>query len=223
MLDGSSSSTILNPTKTSYSVPIKSSNLEVVSTYTWLGITHILMGYDHLAFVFTLLLLVGSVRQLLWTVTSFTIAHSITMAGATLGIVEIPQKPVEAVIALSILFLALEVIHKRDGKYTIASSYPWVVAFIFGLLHGFGFAGALAEIGLPQNAITIALLFFNIGVEIGQLIFIVLVVTIAIALQKLTTPLFIKRVELIAIYIIGTVSSFWLIDRIFSIISLEIS
>jgi hydrogenase/urease accessory protein HupE len=219
MLDGSSSSTILNPTKTSYSVPVKSSNLEVVSTYTWLGITHILMGYDHLAFVFALLLLVSSMRKLLWTVTAFTLAHSITMAGATLGIVEIPQKPVEAVIALSILFLALEVIHKRDGKHTIASSYPWVVAFIFGLLHGFGFAGALAEIGLPQNAITIALLFFNIGVEIGQLIFIVSVVTIAIVLHKLTTPLFVKRVELIAIYIIGTVSSFWLIDRVFGIVS----
>ena len=215
MLDGSSFSSLLNPTKTLYSIPQKASNLEIVSTYTWLGITHILMGYDHLAFVFTLLLLVGSMRKLLWTVTSFTLAHSITMAGATLGIVHIPQKPVEAVIALSILFLALEVIHKREGKNGIASSSPWIVAFIFGLLHGFGFAGALAEIGLPQNAITTALLFFNIGVEIGQLIFIVSVVTIAKLLQRYTSSICVKRVELIAIYSIGTASSFWMIDRIF--------
>ena len=218
MLDGLSYSTLLNPTKTSYSVPTNSSNIEVISTYTWLGITHILMGYDHLAFVFALLLLVGSMRKLLWTITAFTLAHSITMAGATLGIVHIPQKPVEAVIALSILFLALEVIHKRDGKNGIASSSPWIVAFIFGLLHGFGFAGALAEIGLPQNAITTALLFFNIGVELGQLIFIASVVTVAGLLHKFTSHLFVQRVELVAIYSIGTISSFWLIDRVLGIL-----
>jgi len=137
--------------------------MQIVQTYTWLGITHILMGFDHLLFVFALLLIVKNIRRLLWTITAFTLAHSITMAGATLGFVQLAQAPVEAVIALSILFLAMEIVREKQGKAGLASQYPWIIAFIFGLLHGFGFAGALAEIGLPQQAITLALIFFNIG------------------------------------------------------------
>ena len=146
--------------------------LEVVSTYTILGIEHILSGFDHLLFVLALVLLVQGTRRLLVTITAFTAAHSLTLAGATLGWVHVPGPPVEASIALSIVFVASEIVHTRQGRYSVTQHYPWVVAFTFGLLHGFGFAGALAEVGLPQSSIPIALLFFNVGVEIGQLLFV---------------------------------------------------
>ena len=119
-----------------------------------------------------LVLLVQGTRRLLLTITAFTAAHSLTLAGATLGWVHVPGPPVEASIALSIVFVASEIIHARQGRYSVTQHYPWVVAFTFGLLHGFGFAGALAEVGLPQSSIPIALLFFNVGVEIGQLLFV---------------------------------------------------
>ncbi len=119
-----------------------------------------------------LVLLVQGTRRLLVTITAFTAAHSLTLAGATLGWVHVPGPPVEASIALSIVFVASEIVHARQGRYSVTQRYPWVVAFTFGLLHGFGFAGALAEVGLPQSSIPIALLFFNVGVEIGQLLFV---------------------------------------------------
>ncbi|WP_415406385.1 HupE/UreJ family protein [Sulfurovum sp. CS9] len=209
-----SQSILLTPTKTSYQVPQVTSSLQVVKTYTWLGITHILMGFDHLLFVFALLLIVKSMRRLLWTITAFTLAHSITMAGATLGFIHVPQEPVEAMIALSILFLAMEIVHEKQGKVGLTSRYPWVIAFIFGLLHGFGFAGALAEIGLPEQAITLALIFFNIGVELGQLMFVVTIVLIGLALHALKHPNILQKVETIVVYAIGGLSSFWVIERI---------
>jgi len=213
-LDGSSQSTLLNPLHNTYTVKENASVTQVIQTYTWLGITHILMGFDHLLFVFSLLLIVKNVRRLLWTITAFTLAHSITMAGATLGIVHIPQKPVEAMIALSILFLAMEIVHEKQGKAGLTSRYPWLIAFIFGLLHGFGFAGALAEIGLPQQAITLALIFFNIGVELGQLMFVATVVLVALLLQRLKHPRFMGKVEMFVVYGIGGLSAFWVIERI---------
>jgi hypothetical protein len=213
---GISHSTLLGPTNSSYHVPKKDSSWQIVKTYTWLGITHILLGFDHLLFVFALLLIVKNMHRLLWTVTAFTLAHSLTMAVATLGIVHIPQAPVEAVIALSILFLAMEIIHEKQGKVGLTSLYPWLIAFIFGLLHGFGFAGALAEIGLPQHAITLALIFFNIGVEIGQLMFIASVVVIVMILQHLTYPALLNKLQTLVVYMIGGVSSFWLIERTLS-------
>ena len=146
--------------------------LEVVRTYTTLGVEHILFGFDHLLFVLALVLLVQGTGRLLLTITAFTAAHSLTLAGATLGWVQVPGPPVEASIALSIVFVAAEIVHTRQGRYSVTRQYPWVVAFTFGLLHGFGFAGALAEVGLPQASIPIALLFFNVGVEIGQLLFV---------------------------------------------------
>src|SRR4029453_12884077 len=145
--------------------------LEVVRTYTILGIEHILSGFDHLLFVLALVLLVQGTRRRLLTTTAFRAAHSLTLAGATLGWVQVPGPPVEASIALSIVFVASEIVHRRQGRYSVTQHYPWVVAFTFGLLHGFGFAGALAQVGLPQSSIPIALLFFNVGVEIGQLLF----------------------------------------------------
>ncbi len=191
--------------------------LEVVRTYTILGIEHILSGFDHLLFVLALVLLVPGTRRLLLTITAFTVAHSLTLAGATLGWVHVPGPPVEASIALSIVFVASEIIHTRQGRYSVTQHYPWVVAFTFGLLHGFGFAGALAEVGLPQSSIPIALLFFNVGVEIGQVLFVGTVLAVMAAgrrvgqRMRLTQAAWLWR---LAPYAIGALASFWLVARV---------
>ena len=143
--------------------------LEVACSYLVLGVEHILGGVDHLLFVLALLLIVRGGKRIFITITAFTLAHSITLVSANLGWVRVPGPPVEAMIALSIVFVAAEVVHGLRGKPGLTARAPWVVAFSFGLLHGFGFAGALAEVGLPQKAIPVALLMFNVGVEIGQL------------------------------------------------------
>ena len=189
--------------------------LEVVQTYTVLGIGHILLGFDHLCFVLALVLIVRGTKRLIWTVTAFTVAHSITLALATLDVIRIPAPPVEATIALSIVFVANEIIQQRRGREGVASRQPWLVAFAFGLLHGLGFAGALAEIGLPSNAIPLALLFFNAGVEIGQLLFIAGV----LLTMKLLSTLAERRsnlryVPVAAAYAIGGLASYWLIERV---------
>jgi len=215
-INGTSQSVLLTPTDNSFMVPAEASNLQIAGTYIWLGITHILLGVDHLLFVFALLLIVAGKRQLLWTITAFTLAHSITLAGATLRLVYVPQQPVEAIIALSILFLAMEIIHTKRGKPGAASRWPWMVAFIFGLLHGFGFAGALAEVGLPQQAIPLALIFFNVGVEIGQLLFVSIVLLLGWALHRLKQQALLEKAETVVIYGIGGLSSFWLFERISS-------
>ena len=190
--------------------------VEVIRTYTVLGIEHILVGFDHLCFVLALVMIVGFNRRLFWTVTAFTLAHSITLAAATVGVIRVPGPPVEAVIALSIVFVASEVIQRRRGREGLAASKPWLVAFAFGLLHGLGFAGALAEIGLPANAIPLALLFFNIGVEIGQLLFIVavLAVTRLLFLVAKATELDLRRAVILPAYLIGGIASYWTIERI---------
>ena len=191
--------------------------LEVVRTYTILGIEHILSGFDHLLFVLALVLLVQGTRRLVVTITAFTAAHSLTLAGATLGWVHVPAPPVEASIALSIVFVASEIVHARQGRYSVTQHYPWVVAFTFGLLHGFGFAGALAEVGLPQSSIPIALLFFNVGVEIGQLVFVGAVLAVmAIGWRaqrrlRFSQPAWLWR---IGPYAIGALASFWLVERV---------
>jgi hydrogenase/urease accessory protein HupE len=191
--------------------------LEVVTTYTILGIEHILSGIDHLLFVLALVLLVQGTRRLLMTITAFTAAHSLTLAGATLGWVQVPGPPVEASIALSIVFVASEIVRRRQGRYSVTQHYPWVVAFAFGLLHGFGFAGALAQVGLPQASIPIALLFFNVGVEIGQVLFVGAVLAVIAAgwrvahRLRLWPPAWIWR---ITPYAIGGLASFWLVERI---------
>ncbi|MGF1901627.1 HupE/UreJ family protein [Aliivibrio sifiae] len=186
---------------------------EVITVYTVIGIEHILLGFDHLLFVFALLLIIKGRRKLVGAITAFTIAHSITLTLASLNIVTIALPPVEAVIALSILFLAVEIIHDLKGQKGIAAQYPWVVAFSFGLLHGFGFAGALAEIGLPQNEIPLALLFFNLGVELGQLAFVLVMLLIAYVIQPKLSALNIKRGTTIIAYSIGSLASFWVYER----------
>jgi hydrogenase/urease accessory protein HupE len=189
-----------------------------VQTYTLLGIGHILLGFDHLLFVLALLLLVDGTRRLIMTITAFTIAHSITLVFATLGFVSVPGPPVEAMIALSIVFVASEIIHGRQGRPGLTQRYPWVVAFAFGLLHGLGFAGALAEVGLPQASIPLALLFFNVGVEIGQLLFIAAVLLLLALGRRVLAmtgrhepPGWLWRLPP---YAIGGMASYWVFERV---------
>ncbi len=204
----------LVPAEPYYDLPFRGAGNNVAYTYLRLGFEHILGGVDHLFFVFALLLIISNRRQLIVTVTSFTLAHSITLTLATLGFVHVPQPPVEAVIALSIVFLAAEIIRKQRGRGGLASRAPWLVAFIFGLLHGFGFAGALSEIGLPPDAIPLALVFFNVGVEVGQLFFVMAVVTLNELGKRMTSVSILERTESLATYFIGSLASFWLIQRV---------
>jgi hypothetical protein len=213
--DGTAQLERVMPLSPSFVVSASPGPLEVARTYTQLGIEHILTGFDHLLFVLALVVLVGGVGRLLKTVTAFTVAHSITLALATLGVVRVPGALVEATIALSILFVASEVVQQRRGREGLTSRAPWVVAFSFGLLHGLGFAGALAEIGLPQNAIPLALLFFNVGVEIGQVMFIaVVLVVMRLALVMLAGRLDLRPAPLAAAYAIGGLSTYWVFERV---------
>ena len=220
-LGGATQTERLSPTKTAFVVQTTPGASEVAATYLRLGIEHILFGFDHLLFVLALVILVREWRRVAITVTAFTIAHSITLAAATLGIVNVPGPPVEAAIALSIVLVAVEIVNARHGKPSLTARRPWLTAFGFGLLHGFGFAGALAEVGLPQHAIPIALLFFNLGVEIGQLVFVAAVLTLAWLLRNAATaprkPVLLQRTvnrfDVIAAYAIGAVAAYWLIER----------
>ena len=214
--DGVSEARRLTAGDPSFTVPTQPSRLEVVRTYFLLGVEHILSGIDHLMFVLALLLLVKGVRRVVVTVTAFTLAHSLTLAGATLGFVHMPGPPIEAAIALSIVFVASEIIHSRQGKPGLTERYPWVVAFTFGLLHGFGFAGALSEIGLPQKSIPIALLFFNVGVEVGQLLFIASVFAVIALARQITRRINVPRPTwawAVPPYAIGSLAVFWVIQR----------
>jgi len=197
----------------SASIPLRQSGWSVAGVYFKLGVEHILFGIDHLLFVLALLIITGGTMRLIKAVTAFTVAHSITLTAATLGFVHVPQPPVEATIALSIVFVAAEIVHQRGGREGITAHAPWVVAFTFGLLHGFGFAGALSEIGLPQGDVPLALLFFNVGVEVGQLLFIAAVLALIVPMRRTQVP-FPRWLELMPPYAIGTVAMFWVIQRI---------
>lgn len=211
-LDGSVEIARLTPDAPVFVVKGKQSGLEVAATYFRLGLDHILSGYDHLLFVFALILLIRDRWMLLKTITAFTLAHSITLAGATLGLFSLPQRPVEAAIALSIVFLAVELAKARPGELRASERAPWLVAFAFGLLHGFGFAGALKATGLPQSDVSVALLTFNLGVEAGQLMFVAVVLLAFRAYGLLRTrPL--PVLHQVAAYAIGTTSMLWLISQ----------
>jgi len=211
--DGTTLVARLTPSAPSFVVEAAPSRAQVAGTYLGLGIEHILGGIDHLLFVLALLLIVKGRWLLLKTITAFTVAHSITLAVATLGFVHVPQQPVEAVIALSIVFVAAEILRVRSGQTSLAQRLPWVIAFTFGLLHGFGFAGALSEIGLPQQAIPLALLFFNVGVELGQLLFVAGVMILGAGVRRIAVPLPTWASKLPA-YGIGAVAAFWTIERV---------
>jgi hydrogenase/urease accessory protein HupE len=179
------------------------------------GIEHILGGYDHLLFVLALLLIVRNTRTLVWTITAFTLAHSITLALATLGVVRVPGPPVESAIAFSVLLLASEIVRMRRGESSLTARWPWMIAFCFGLLHGFGFAGALSEIGLPRGDIPLALFAFNVGVELGQLAFIGAVLgTLSIARRFVSLNLIERHVTQAAPYAIGALAGFWFVGRV---------
>ena len=211
----------LSPLKTSFVVQAVPGAGEVAVTYLRLGIEHILFGFDHLLFVLALVMLVRGWARVAVTVTAFTVAHSITLAAATLGFVSVPGPPLEAAIALSIVLVAVEIVNDRRGTPSLAARWPWVVAFCFGLLHGFGFAGALAEVGLPHQAIPVALLFFNLGVEIGQLAFVAAVLAagwifhraVAFRFEPALVQKTVNRLDVIAVYAIGAIAAFWLIER----------
>ena len=211
----------LSPTKTSFIIQAAPGAGEVAATYLRLGVEHILFGFDHLLFVLALVILVRGWGRVAITVTAFTIAHSITLTAATLGFVNVPGPPLEAAIALSILLVAVEIVNARRGKPSPTARLPWLVAFSFGLLHGFGFAGALAEVGLPQHAIPVALLFFNVGVEIGQLIFVAAVLSLISLVHHVASKLLeparmqrsLDRLDMTVAYAIGVMAAYWLIER----------
>jgi hypothetical protein len=191
---------------------------QVIASYVPLGFEHIMLGVDHLLFVLGLMLLVKGIGPLVKTITAFTIAHSLTLAVATLGYVGVPEGPVNAAIALSIVVVAVEVIKERRGIPSWTGRYPWAVAFGFGLLHGFGFASALTDIGLPEESIPAALLFFNIGVELGQIGFVLLVLALLWAHRQLLVRMP-RWSETAGIYAMGAVASFWTITRVVDIVA----
>ena len=253
-LDGTTQVTRLTPSAPSFVVEAAPRAMQVAATYLKLGVEHILLGIDHLLFVLALLILVKGTRRLIATVTAFTVAHSLTLAGATLGFVNVPGKPVEAIIALSIVFVASEIVRGHQSRAfslsprgtseegagersnpnllspalsssaggegvnpSLTARWPWVVAFSFGLLHGFGFAGALSEVGLPQSAIPVALLFFNVGVELGQLLFIASIFVIIALTRRVTRRVGVSQPAWawrIPPYAIGSVAMFWVIQRL---------
>lgn len=219
-LQGAVHTNVLSPGETIWQVPDQEQPLKVAAQYTWLGVLHIWLGIDHLLFVLCLLFIAGNVgiaqtsgsrwRRVLITITGFTVAHSLTLALSVLGLVSLPVPAVEATIALSIVFLALEILRNDQQSWTYR--YPVSVAMSFGLLHGFGFASVLREIGLPQTELPLALLTFNLGVEIGQVVFIAVVMLMALWLA----PAFLRhelQVRQAGAYFIGSLAAYWMIDR----------
>jgi hypothetical protein len=219
-LDGSMQVTRLTPSSPTFVVAAEANAMDVVRAYSMLGIEHILTGIDHQLFVLALLIITRGGWKLVTTVTAFTVSHSITLTLATLGYVHIPSKPVEAIIALSIVFVAAEILRERNGHIGITARAPWIVALTFGLMHGLGFAGGLSEAGLPDGHIPTALLFFSIGVEMGHLLFIGVVLLLIAIMNRLTstlTPINRQRLsiaQLVPAYAIGSVAMFWVIQRI---------
>ena len=211
--DGGVETHVLKPVQPSVQLRAASDTRRGAGVYLYLGIEHILLGVDHLLFVLGLLLIVRDRWMLLKTVTAFTIAHSITLAVATFGIASIAPAPLNAAIALSILFLGPEIVRRWRGQTSFTIRHPWVVAFAFGLLHGFGFASGLAALGLPKSEIPLALLLFNVGVEIGQLAFVLLILLLerAFRLLRVHWPRMMARLPG---YLVGTLGAFWTIQRI---------
>jgi hydrogenase/urease accessory protein HupE len=212
LLDGRNLRQVLTADAPSFEIPAEAGRLGVFESYGKLGVEHILSGGDHLLFVLALVLIVGWGRALLWTITAFTAGHSVTLALATLGFVDVPQGPIEAAIALSIYFLAVELVRRLGGKRTITQRAPWAISFGFGLLHGLGFAGVLAEVGLPRDEIPTALFAFNVGIELGQLAFVAVVLAGCAAFRAIPAP-YSKRFEISTAYAIGSIAIYWFLER----------
>jgi hydrogenase/urease accessory protein HupE len=210
--DGRLESHLLKPVNPLVTLGAQTTGWQRSGTYLRLGIEHILLGVDHLLFVLGLLLIVSDRWMLLKTITGFTIAHSITLGIATLGYASAPLPPLNAAIALSILFLGPEIVRRWRGETSFTIRHPWVVAFAFGLLHGFGFASGLTTIGLPQAEIPLALLLFNVGVEIGQVFFVMMVVLLERAFRTLEIK-WPRLVEALPGYAVGSLGAYWTIQR----------
>lgn len=212
---GETHTVILGPRQTTWQIPAAETKSRVAVDYMRLGVYHIWAGNDHLLFLVCLLWIAGGFSRILTTITGFTLAHSVTLALSALDVIQIPVPPVEAVIALSVVFLATEIAKDRQG--TLTWRYPIVVSSVFGLLHGLGFAAVLNEIGLPQTELVIGLLFFNVGVEIGQVLFAVAVAAGFFALKRFASRSKVSalqdRMQTILSYSVGSIASFWLIDR----------
>jgi hydrogenase/urease accessory protein HupE len=204
---------LLKPAHPAMQIPDAAPAALALPHYLRLGIGHIWSGVDHLLYVLGLILLISGLRTLVFTLTAFTVAHSVTLAGAALGLIHLRPAPVEAVIALSIVYVAAEILRVRRGESPMPNRAPWLMAFAFGLLHGFGFAGALREIGLPDDAIAGALLLFNAGIELGQLLFLALVLAVLKHLRD-DLPALQHQVFKLAPYGIGSLASFWLLQRL---------
>ena len=213
LLDGRKWTTIVHPSQSWFEVSPSVGKLATVGTFIVQGIRHILFGADHLLFVLGLLLIVKDRWMLLKTITAFTVAHSITLAIATLGYANAPTLPLNAAIALSILFLGPEIVRSWRGEGSFTIRHPWVVAFAFGLLHGFGFASALTSAGLPSSELPWALLSFNVGVEIGQVGFVILILLLerAFRVLEIRWP---RVVEALPGYTVGSLGAFWTIQRV---------
>ncbi len=214
LLDGTRTVTLVRASQPWIEIAAPASKMSVAGAFLLQGIEHILLGADHLLFVFGLLLIVGNVGMLVKTVTAFTVAHSITLAIATLGYVPLPPLlPLNAAVALSILFLAPEVVRVWRGETSFTIRHPWVVAFLFGLLHGFGFASAIDSAGLPRSELPLALLSFNVGVEIGQLAFVALVLALMGSFRVLEMR-WSQWARLLPGYVLGGLGAFWTIQRV---------
>ena len=211
LADGRSFQTVLRAREPFTIVPERPRRLDVARAYGVLGIEHILTGGDHLLFVLGLLMLVETTGLLLQTVTAFTVGHSVTLSLAILGIARLPSAPIEVAIAASVLALAVE-LAREPASPTVMRRFPWLMAFVFGLLHGLGFAGALREVGLPSGEIPLALLAFNCGIELGQLMFIAVVLAARWALRRseVRLPVWAHRVP---VYAMGSLAAFWCIER----------
>jgi len=211
--DGTASTELVRPQRPWFEIAAPRGTLATAGAFLMSGIEHIAFGLDHLLFVLGLLLIVRTPWMLVKTITAFTVAHSITLTLATLGVVNVPVPPLEAAIAASILFLGPEIVRVQRGETSFTIRHPWVVAFAFGLLHGFGFASGLAAIGLPRSDIPLALLMFNVGVEIGQLGFVALVLLLVRAFKvfQVHWP---RAVELLPAYVVGSLGAFWTIQRV---------
>jgi len=217
-LDGTRTTTLVNPSQPWVEIPSSQGIAAVAVAYLMHGFEHIMYGTDHLLFVLGLMLMVRDLWMLLKTITAFTLAHSLTLAAATLGYVHVPGSPLEAAIALSIMFVGVEVLRSWRGATSLTLRQPWLVAFAFGLVHGLGFASGLASLGLPPGDIPVALLFFNIGVEAGQLSFVALMLLLVrcFDLLKIHWP---RPAHMVPAYVVGSVGAFWTVDRIVAMIA----
>jgi len=220
-LDGREYTGLVRPDSPVFQIPIRENAFSVFQSYLALGVEHILFGWDHLLFVLGLMLLVTNGRRLIWAITGFSVAHSITLALAMFNVIYVPAPPVEAVIALSIVLLGVEAHrYNRSGETTIAIRSPWLISCVIGLIHGLGFAGALSDYGLPVYAKLPALLAFNLGVEAGQLAF-VTTLALAAALLRTMNARLLPRARLAAVWLVGICGSYWLVERLVGLYNLS--